>query len=353
MFEETKPPRTVLICCLRLMGDVLVTTPLAHSISNAFPGAAIDYLVFEGTGGILAKHPLVRNVIAIPKKGGGATVRSLFRKYDLAVAAYPSDRTAMAAAMAGRRSVGLIYREKKGWWKRLLLDRTCFCDDRLHVVSAMISLAHELGIPAVPKVSVGYDDGDAAYARERLPAGRYVLLHPYSMNRFKYWPQEQWQRLASLIQERTGCTAVFTVTPSPEDRAYLDAILAGAPAGVATFPSLTLSHFAAALERCAAYVGIDTATTHMAAAMEAPTIAIFGSTLTRYWAPWPNGCEEASPFAVNRGIQRKGYVTVVQKDWECVPCNRMECRISSRNRMECLEAVTAEEVLAELLPRLR
>ena len=211
MFTETNPPRTILICCLRLMGDVLVTTPLAHSISNAFPGAAIDYLVFEGTGGILAKHPLVRNVIAIPKKGGGATVRSLFRKYDLAVAAYPSDRTAMAAAMAGRRSVGLIYREKKGWWKRLLLDRTCFCDDRLHVGWAMTSLAHELGIPAVAKVSVGYDDGDAAYARERLPAGRYVLLHPYSMNRFKYWPQEQWQRLASLIQERTGCTAVFTV----------------------------------------------------------------------------------------------------------------------------------------------
>ena len=143
------------------------------------------------------------------------------------------------------------------------------------------------------------------------------------------------------------------MTPSQGDRSYLDEILSGADPRVMTFASMTPNHFAAALKNCTAYIGIDTATTHMAAAAEVPTIAVFGPTLTRYWAPWPNGCEDPSPFAVNKGVQHRKYVTVVQKDWECVPCNRETCRISSRNRMECLEELTAEEVLAEVLPLLR
>lgn len=328
---------------------MLVTTPLAVSIKKACPGAVIDYLVFEGTEGVLAKNPLVRNVIRIPKKGKSARiVFSLFRKYDLSIAAYPSDRTAIVAAIAGKQSIGLIYRDGKAWWKRFLLDRYCFCDDRLHVVSAMMSLAQGLGITPVPEATAGYDEEDLAYARRNLPPGKYILMHPYSMNRVKYWPADKWRDLAALIHEHTDCRAVFTVTPSQGDRIYLDEILSGAPPEVMTYVSPTLNHFAAALKNCSAYVGIDTATTHIAAALEVPTIAIFGPTLTRYWAPWPNGCEDASPFALNRGVQHKEYVTVVQKDWECVPCNRETCRISTRDRMECLEAITPEEVLQEI-----
>ena len=335
---------------LRLIGDVLVTTSLAASIKKACPGAEIDYLVFEGTDGVLAKNPLVRNVISIPRKGNSAgIVMPLFRNYDLSVAAYPSDRTAIIAAIAGKKSIGLIYRDGKAWWKRFLLDRHCYCDDRLHVVSAMMSLANGLGITPVPKVVIGYDEDDFAYARQHLPSGKYILMHPYSMNRVKYWPAVKWRELAALIQERTDCTVVFTSTPSPADRSYLDEILTGAPPEVRIFESQNLNQFAAALKYCSAYVGIDTATTHIAAAAEIPTVALFGPTLTRYWAPWPNGCEDSSPFAVNKGVQHRAYVTVVQKDWECVPCNRESCRISTRNRMECLEALTAEEVLTEVL----
>lgn len=114
------------------------------------------------------------------------------------------------------------------------------------------------------------------------------------------------------------------------------------------YPSNTINQFAAALKDATAYVGLDTATTHIAAALDKQTIAIYGPTLTRYWAPWPNGCDEKSPFSVNKGVQRKGTVTVVQKDWPCVPCNRNECRISDRGRMECLYQLTPDEVFHEL-----
>ncbi len=341
--------QSFLIVCFRYIGDVLMTTPLALAIKTAYPDAIIDYLVFQGTDKAIIKSELIRNIITVPRQGSnlGALI-PLFRRYDVAVAAYPSDRTTIAAVFAGKYSVGLSYQGNASWWKRMLLGATCICDDRNHVVHAMSTLAVCLGAIPTPRVSMGYDDNDVDFANNFISAQRYILLHPYSLKRCKYWPAENWGRLAYLIHQHTNCTAVFTATPSAEDNAFLEEILVCAPENVAVF-SCDLNQFAAALAGCIGYVGIDTAATHIAAALEVPTIALFGPTLTRYWAPWPNGCRDASPFAANKGVQRLGYVTVVQKDWECVPCNREVCTISRRDRMECLEQLGPDEIFRELM----
>ena len=348
MIRESSDSKSFLIVVLRYIGDVLVTTPLAISLKTAFPDAEIDYLVLEGTDKTLKKNPLIRKVITIPRKGKHlALLRSLFPAMTWRWPPMPPTGATIAAAVVGKRSIGLVQISGKHWWKRLILDSHRIYDDRSHVVSGVLSLAEELGISPIPRVSMGYDDEDVAFAKGAISSDRYILLHPYSIKRYKYWPAENWGKLAALIRDQTGCTAVFTATPAPEDNAYLDEILSYAPRDAVTFPC-DLNQFAAALKGCTAYVGIDTAATHIAAAMEAPTIALYGPTLTRYWAPWPNGCEESSPFAANKGIQHKGYVTVVQKEWDCVPCNQESCAITRRGKMECLEQLTAEEVFQEL-----
>ena len=329
-----------------------MTTPLAVSIKRAIPGAAIDYLVFEGTDGVLTHNPLIRRIITVPRRGSNAgMLLTLFRHYDISLAAYPSDRTVIAAAIAGKYSIGLTYDSNKGWWKKALLSSYSICDDRLHVVTNVLSLLGPMGIPAVPLVAAGYDESDLAYARAAMPTGKNVILHPYSRNRCKYWPAAKWTELAGLIWEETGCRAIFTRTAGSEDGEYLEQILATAPSGVTAFKEpCTLSRLAAIIRESTAYIGIDTVVTHIAAELEVPTIAIFGPTLPRYWAPWPNGCNVQSPFNVNKsGVQRSGYVTVVQKDWECVPCNMESCAISTRGKMECLEAITPQEVLKEAI----
>lgn len=340
-----------LIVCFRYIGDVLITTPLAVSIKQAIPGATVDYLVFEGTEGVLVNNPLIRKVISVPRdKSNTGVLLSLFRRYDIALAAYPSDRTVVAAATTGRHSVGLIYDGKGSYWKKNILSSYQPCDDSRHVVTNILSLLKPLGISPIPSLVMGYDDDDLAFARDAMPAEKYMVLHPYSRNKCKYWQASHWVSLAGLIRSETGCQVVFTRTPDPGDEEYLEQILAAAPQGVEAFKeACSLNRLAAAIKKSTAFIGIDTAVTHIAAALEIPTFAIFGPTLTRYWAPWPNGCQEASPFAANMGIQRKGQVTVVQQAWECVPCNRETCAISTRNRMECLEQLTPEEVFKEIM----
>jgi len=343
--------RSFLIVCFRFLGDVLVTTPLAVSIKQAIPDAEIDYLVFQGTEGVLLHNPLIRNVITVPDCGNNAIrMIRLFRAYDVAFAAYPSDRTALAAALAGKRSIGLTYKRKNEWWKEFVLGSALLCNDTYHVVANILSLLEPLEIPPVPRVAMGYDDSDLEYAKTVIPDEKYVVFHPYSRNCCKYWPAKNWGRLAGMLHEMSACKVIFTVTPDAADTSYLNEILACAPSDVITFKApCTLSQLAAVIKGSAAFVGIDTVVTHSAAALEVPTVALFGPSMTRYWGPWPNGCEDRTPLAGRAGVQRNANVTVIQKDWECVPCNRETCSISTRNKMECLEAISPTEVFREVM----
>lgn len=336
-----------LIVVLRYIGDVLVTTPLARSIKKAYPGARVEYLVFRGTESCLAKNPFVDRVHTIARgEKRVSTLLSLFRKFDFALAANPSDRSMIYAGLAGRKSIGLHYQRK--FLTTLLLDRQIHCDDRRHVVPVILGLLEPLGIEPIPEIVMGFDAEDVEFADKRLPEEGYVILHPYSRSACKYWPPESWGRLASGIAER-GLTPVFTVTGDAEDARLLASIMASAPAATRSLPEpFTLPQLAAAISKSRAYVGIDTVITHVAAASGARVIALFGPTLTRYWAPWPNATHGDSPFAAGKGVQRVGNVTIMQKDWPCVPCNRETCSISSRGRMECLVELAPAEVMAEI-----
>lgn len=340
------PAPSYLIVCFRYLGDVLVTTPLALSIKTAHPEAVVDYLVFEGTDKVLAKNPYIDKVITIPRSTKKIGILfSLFNKYDVAIAAYPSDRTILAAIVAGKRSLGLTSGQKKDWWKYLLLDMHNVCYDRIHVVSNILMPLRMLGIQPIPKVVMGYDEDDEVSAKKMIPFQRYVILHPYSMKTYKYWPAEKWAQLANLIHEHTDCVPVFTRTPDTDGERYLEQILKVGHHGVEVFESVcTLNQLAAIIKRSTAFIGVDTAVTHIAAAMEIPTIAIFGPTLTRYWAPWPNDSTNQSVFAAGKGIQSHNYVTVVQKMWDCVPCNYETCEINPSGATECLEQLDANEV---------
>lgn len=350
MTEQFRPP-SYLIVCLRYLGDVLVTTPLAYSIKMHQPGARVDYLVFEGTEGILAKNPHVDRVISMPRGSRSpAIIASLWNRYDVALSTNPSDRMTLFGAIAGKRSYGLLHDVPSECWKKLLLDGHARYDDRAHVVPVILSLLDLLGIPKLPRVVMGFDSADESFVRARLAGGPYVILHPYSRGACKFWGAEKWGALAGMIHSGLGLRTVFTVTPDPADRTFLQRIAEAASTRIEWFPEpFSLNQLATAIKGSSAYVGIDTAATHIAAAVGTPTVAVFGPTLTRYWAPWPNDCREMSPFGTGSGVQRVENVNVVQKEWECVPCNRETCKISKRGKMECLEQLTTEEVFKEIL----
>jgi heptosyltransferase-3 len=334
---------------LRYIGDVLLATPLALSIKERYPEARVDFLVFAGTEGILAKNPCVDAVHVIPpgSRRLGLLAR-IWRRYDFAIGANTSDRTTIFTAAAGRTSIGFSYFSRKEWWKKLLLDTCRLCDDRLHIVPLILTQLETLGIPPRPRVVMGYDPTDEEFARRHIGEGEYVILHPYTRRPCKQWTPAGWGALAALIRE-TGSKAVFTVSPAPTDRLLLDEILAQAPAATSFFHApYSFNQLAAAIRGSCGFVGVDTVVTHLAAALDVPTVALYGPTLTRHWGPWPNDSPELAPYDSQGAVQRVGRITVIQKEWPCVPCNRESCASSERGRIECLAAISPGEVFSEL-----
>jgi heptosyltransferase III len=262
----------ILVVALRRLGDVLLTTPLIRSVKCAFPDAAIDALVFAGTEGVLAGNPDLKNVLTIPPHPGlGVTLallRRIAKSYDLALSTQTGDRPTALAAVAGRQSVGLLEAEGlAAATKRVLLSRSCITAHEQHRVCDILQLAGLVGVPAHAEVvcPAGASRPDIVTAKS------YAVVHAAPMFVYKRWTPDGWSQLAAALRER-GLGIV--VTGAAADRTYLDDIWQSDDRGsdvIRLDGKLGWPDLAAVIGAARAYIGPDTAITHLAAATGVPT----------------------------------------------------------------------------------
>jgi heptosyltransferase-3 len=109
--------------------------------------------------------------------------------------------------------------------------------------------------------------------------------------------------------------------------------------------TLSFSQLALLLQQAALYVGPDTVTTHLAAAVGAPTVALFGPSNPVKWGPWPKGSNaDPSPYGF-RGTQIVGNVALVQGAGHCVPCLLEGCARHEASESVCLQMLSAGTVI--------
>ncbi|RME82688.1 MAG: hypothetical protein D6771_06685, partial [Zetaproteobacteria bacterium] len=97
------------------------------------------------------------------------------------------------------------------------------------------------------------------------------------------------------------------------------------------------------------YIGLDTVNTHVASAVGARVLAIYGPTDPRIWGPWPNGFPGSTPWLrrpVNGDIlQTYGHIALLQPaQWPCLPCHREGCQAHNQSPSQCLETLAPERV---------
>jgi len=130
----------------------------------------------------------------------------------------------------------------------------------------------------------------ALMAQHGLTARSFILVHPGSRWLFKCWPAEHTAALIDRIVD-AGFRVVVTGAPDAGERALVAAILAaiGPAARERTHDlseQLTLRELAAVTALARAFVGVDSAPMHIAAAMGIPTVALFGPSGELQWGPW-------------------------------------------------------------------
>ena len=351
----TREVQSALVVCMNRIGDVLLSTPVVRSLKHAYPHAAIDMLVFEGTQGAVLANADIRKVWTIterPAIGAHlALLRALWRRYDLALSVLAGDRPTFHAWVAGRYRVGTLLPDKKSWWKRRMLNEWVPFDNvTVHTVSMNLRLLERLGIQpyATPAVEWRTEDVDAVYGlfpaiKEAQP---YAVLHVSPKFTYKMWTVAGWAALGRWLTEQ-GLIVVVTGGNAQEERTYCEDVIRQLPDGsVNLVGQMGLPALGFLLSRTALYVGTDTAVSHMAAAVGVPSVVLFGPSNPVKWGPWPKGFRVTphSPWST-KGTQRQGNVLLLQGAGDCVPCLAEGCERHINSLSECLQQLSVQRVI--------
>ncbi|MFN9949074.1 MAG: glycosyltransferase family 9 protein, partial [Planctomycetota bacterium] len=130
------------------------------------------------------------------------------------------------------------------------------------------------------------DDAALAPAPPPPAAGAPIVLAPGSGGRAKCWPRTHWLQLAAgLAAGPVAADRPLAVLVGPVEAERDDPRAWPWPTAVSFLADLPLPVVAARLAAAAVFVGNDSGTTHLAAMLGAPTVALFGPTDPAVWAP--------------------------------------------------------------------
>jgi len=355
--------RRALVIKLRHHGDVLLTSPVFTVLKRAASGVEIDALVYQDTAPMLEGHPAITAIHAIDRNwkrqgllGQATAERGLLaalraRRYDLVVHLTEHPRGAwLTRLLRPRYSVARDLEGAHRLWRTSFthyyrLPRTT----PRHTVECNLDALRRIGFqpdPSEKQLVMRPDAASAArvnalLAQHGLAPQAFVQLHPGSRWLFKCWPA---QNYAGLLERLAGdgMRVALTGAPDPRERALVDAILAATSAAtrarvVDLTGQLSLRELAALTREARAFVGVDSAPMHIAAAMDTPCVALFGPSGDIEWGPW--------------GVAHR---IIASTEHPCRPCGIDGC--GGGKVSECLTTLPVERVrsaLVELLASTR
>ena len=344
MITATNSPRFLLIQTA-FIGDVILATALLEQIHTVYPGAVLDILVRKGNEGLLANHPFLNDVLVWDKKKAKypnlwhllKTIRS--RAYTVVINLQRFGATGLLTVLSGAETtVGFA---KNPFANLFTLQVEHRFETSIHEVdrnAEMLTALKEVKslrmksvarqpIP-LPKLYPSEADYTVVSAYKNQP---YVCMAPMSVWFTKQYPAERW---IELIQTLPDDITIYLLG-APTDIAACEAIqtaISEKKQIVNLAGKLSLLQSAALQQDAVMNYVNDSAPLHLCSAMNAPTTAIFCSTVPEFGF---------GPLAdVSRVVQTPERL-------ECKPCNLHGRTACPLGHFRCAWGIRVDE-LAQL-----
>jgi heptosyltransferase-3 len=349
--KVTGSPRSILLVQFGDIGDVVLSTPCIRALRESYPQARIVVAVRDRAAELLEDCPWLDQVIAVtkPSRSIWEELRvqiDFFRRLrslhcDLVIDLRTGTRGAIMAFLSrASQRIGFYAEDGKLWRNRLftgLLKREYTPGQ--HVVDYLLCLLTAFGISTeqrIPALTVAADKQEKIrllFEREGvLQDKKIVAVQPFSLWQYKEWGKEKYIDLIRWLVAEYGVAVI--VTGAAAERGRAEEIVRSCGEGCYNFAGKTsIASYAALLQKCRVFIGVDSAGLHIAAAVGTPTVGIFGPSSPVSWAPMG------------------GQHLVIQKKMPCVPCRKKGCNNSEKSR--CLDALTLEEVMERIGSHLR
>ena len=336
-----------LIVSLRYLGDCLLAAALAPALKSRFPKAQVDILTFRDNVSILEGINAIDHVIGVdrhPNKLAQACGHLVsWNSYDWALITMNSTRTVLYGYFAAKRQVmGQPTSSLEELWKRILITNKVpnVSGQILEQLNPLLKPIFSTDVPHLYPIRPDRELSSELQAH-LLTLGSYVVCQCNSRYQDKNWSIEKWIELTSRLIT-SGYNICFTGGPS--DIAYLRQITERLPKEK-TF--ITAGQTARIIQNAVAYIGVDTATSHVAAATGIPCICLYGPTAVDIWGPAPKS-GQSSPYSKNLGIQTVGNVTIVRRDNTDIPCSgctRHLCAHYNPPQLSrCMQSISVEKI---------
>ncbi len=315
-------------CCL---GDALMTTPAVAAIARRWPEAEVHYLTSRWSRPAIENNPHVKRIIDAGSVGSGPyslvdylrlAIRLRSSRYD---AAFVFERSLWLNLLPALAGVPLRFGIDSGGRGFSLSAATRPLPNE-HESALFRRIAGLAGADESPGRPEFFPSAEATgFAKKllierELTAGGFIALHPGgganpgAVLARKRWPAERYAELADRLNEAAWKVVLIGSPDEQELNRRVELLAASRPVNLTS--RLGFDHLGALLAQAALFIGNDSGTAHLAAAVGCKPLVLFGPTNPHLYGP---------PDDIGRYLWSKPHCSPCFHDGVVDPCRAFIC----------------------------
>ncbi len=259
----------ILIFSFTFIGDAVLSTAVIQPLRRHFPDAHLTFLVGPRAAALFTTEPQIDAVHIYDNRGEHAgwrgrlrLIRTLRReKFNIVI----NLRDSFVARCIGAEHWGM--------------GRS---SGNRHAVTRYLEVLQRRGVDTTDaRPHLQLTETEQTEARHFLVGEpsrfqRFIGIHPGGNWIYKLWEAQKYAQLATILYEKLGAAILLFAGPDERElQAQVASMMHPSPILVKTG---NLRHLAALIAECDVYIGNDTGPMHIAAAVDTPVVALFGST---------------------------------------------------------------------------
>lgn len=344
----------VLVVRLRLIGDVVFTTPVIRALRRAYPDAHLAYLIEPAAAPVVRHHPDLDEIILAPRTRGWQRLRDDIElghrlrkaRFDVVIDLHSGPRASWLTWLSrAPRRIGFDVQGRR-WMYTDVVARPRAIRPRHSVENQWDILA-----PLLPDLPPATPAGDPVTMNHGLEADRsvadwirqeglqewhqLVVVHVSAGNAFRRWPLLSFVELADRLSAGDRNRRIILTSGPSEAAAAAEVVRLVRerrpefPEAVRTCGDMSLDELHALIGRARLYIGGDSGPLHIAATTRTPIVGLYGPTLPVRSAPWRD------PQVFSEAV-----------DVGALPCRPCEQRVCAPGDFRCLTHITVDAVVA-------
>ncbi len=285
----------ILVWQTAFLGDLILTTPLIHSLKNIYPNSEVHLLAKPFGKDVFKNNPYLDKLIVFDKKKH-STIKLIKllkeENYDIAISPHRSHRASYSLFLARiKKRIGFDRAGFSFLYTDLVehkFDGTHEIDRNLKLLSKLKNFS-ENKLYKFPEIFLDENEEDF-YKEFSLKSKNYILVAPGSKWATKRWTIEGFKEIIDYLLSKGEIVALFGGT---EDMDIAKNILKFFPETenlLNLVGKTSLRESFSIVKHAKLLISNDSAPVHMAVAFNTPVVDIYGPTIKDFgFYPYRNG----------------------------------------------------------------